>query len=353
MEIQKRSILQYKLTRGIASLALLLCSSPLLWAHSYDNVEFGEILTGFNSQYHEQPAGVLRQDLSGAATDYDHIIFIDDGGSPPDFSFVRVMSDLPDTAAIDIPLTLNHQDLEAATYHNGYFIITTSMSDAIGDDQRRLTRFKLNRYGSRLKYEKSVDIRDELMAALSDQFGEEWFDRIRDEPGRAGGLNIEGLSRPHTWQDFILLGLRSPLLGDNFGNPATDPALNLDEGQAIIAKVHHPFDDDPTFDFHTLDLQTETGSHGIRGMEWIPAMNAYVIIGGPVPAVDDYSLWQLKRNGALSRLELPGFEDLCRPESVMQVKEHWKKYLVVLSEESGAACNEAPYTFIMAEIIDD
>jgi hypothetical protein len=353
MEMQKLNTLRQMLTGSITTLSLLACSSPLAWAHSFHEVEFGEIITGFNSQYHEQPAGSLRQDLSGAAADYKRIIFVDDGGSPPEFSFVRVMSELPDTGAIDIPLTLNHEDLEGATYHNGYFIITTSMSAEIGEAQRRLTRFKLNWSGNQLKYEKSVDNRDGLMEALRQQFGDEWFNRIKDEPGRAGGLNIEGLSRPNTWQDFILLGLRSPLLGDNFGNPATDPGLNLDEGMAIIAKVHHPFDANPTFDFQTLDLLSETGSHGIRGMEWIPAMGSYVIIGGPVPAADNYSLWQLTWNGTLKPLELPGFENLCRPESVMQIKEGYKEYLVVLSEESGAACNNVPYTFIMAEILDN
>jgi hypothetical protein len=88
-------------------------------------------------------------------------------------------------------------------------------------------------------------------------------------------------------------------------------------------------------------------------MEWIPAMGSYVIIGGPVPAADNYSLWQLTWNGTLKPLELPGFENLCRPESVMQIKEGYKEYLVVLSEESGAACNNVPYTFIMAEILDN
>jgi hypothetical protein len=308
-------------------------------------IHFGQIITGKNSQYHEQPAGSFRQDLSGAATDNTNIIFVDDGGSPPDFSFVRVMQQLPDDNAVNLPLTQNHQDLEGATYYQDFFVATGSLSDVdVHPDARWLTRFKLDQTGSQLIDETSVDLRDQLLAALQAHFGQEWFDRIKDLAGRDGGLNIEGLSRAHTGQDVLLWGLRSPLWGDNF------PA-DLRDGAAIIAKVYQPFGAEPTFQFETLDLQTELGNHGIRAMEWIPKLHGYVIIGGPVQKANDYSLWRLRPNGALERIELPGFDQLCRPESVLQLTADGKDYLVVLSEESGAACDNVAFTFIQAEIL--
>ena len=100
-----------------------------------------------------------------------------------------------------------------------------------------------------------------------------------------------------------------------------------------------------------MSLPTEFGDHGIRGMEWIPKLHGHVLIGGSVPKADGYSLWRLRPNGNLERIELEGFEELCRPESVIQVKENGKHYLTVLSEESGSACDNAPFTFIMAEIL--
>ena len=310
--------------------------------------QFGEITTGKNSLYNTVQN---RQDLSGAATDGNHIIFADDGGKPSDFNFIRVMSDLPDAGGVNLPLTEFHQDMEGATFSNGFFVATTSLSVATDDDTRRLTRFKVDEGATQLVEESSVDLRDELLAAMQAEFGDEWFNRIKDEPGKSGGLNIEAISRSHTGQDVLLWGIRSPMFGDDFGNPATNPALSLAEGEAIIAAVHNPFSDNPTFSFETVALESEFGDHGIRGMEWIPAVHGYVIIGGPIPKGDGYSLWRLRQNGQLDQLELPGFDHLCRPESVIQTTEDGKDYLVVISEDSGAACDGVDFTYIKAEIV--
>jgi len=307
---------------------------------------FGQITTGSNSQYHIQN-DVPRQDLSGAATDGEHIIFVDDGGKPSDFNFVRVMEELPDTAGVDLPLTLNHEDMEGATFYRDYFVATTSLGKSSDADYRRLTRFKIDDNGT-LAQEQSVDLRDELMAALQANFGDDWYNRIKDEPAKSGGLNIEGISQVGTGQDVLAWGLRSPLAGDNFGNPATNPALSLSDGSAIIAFVSNPFDSNPSFSFETVDL----GGHGVRGMEWIPAMGGYVIIGGPTIKANGYSLWLWSHPHGLEQLDLSGFDHLCRPESVIQVTEDNKPYLVVLSEESGAACDNVDYTYIQAEILN-
>lgn len=349
----------FKQISSAGRIALVLTTFVVSGALANPAIEFGEIIIGFNLQYHEQPAGSFRQDLSGAATDGRHIIFVDDGGSPSDFNFVRVMTALPDEQAENLALFENHKDLEAATFHNGRFVISTSLSSAADPDQQRLTRFRLNESGDQLLFEKSVLLRDELMAALEEEFGEEWFDRIRDEDPRSGGLNIEGLTRPRSRNDVLWWGLRSPLFGDTFGNPDTDPDLSLSDGLAIVAKVRNPFDDDPRFDFQTLHLPTDLGDHGIRGIEWIPKLKGYVVIGGPIPAADDYSLWWLSTAGKLVRLDdelldaelEEAFRGLCRPESVIQLSEDGKDYLVILSEESGAACDAVSYNFIMVEIV--
>jgi hypothetical protein len=307
-------------------------------------VSFGEIIYGKNSLYHEQPPGSFRQDLSGAATDGSIIIFTDDGGSPSEYNFIRVMRELPDTKAVNLPLSANHIDLEGATFYKNSFVITTSLSQADNADARRLSCFTIKKHPApRLVKEKSVDLRDQLMAALNIHFGEEWFNRIKDQPGKSGGLNIEGLSSSHNGGDVLLWGLRSPLYGEVFPD-------DLKKGSAIIARVHKPFKKNPTITFITVKLATENGDHGIRGIEWIPGLYGYVIIGGPVPKDSGYSLWRLSPYGQLDRIDLPGFDQLCRPESVIQVREGCTDYLVVLSEESGAECENAEFTFIKAEI---
>jgi hypothetical protein len=58
-------------------------------------------------------------------------------------------------------------------------------------------------------------------------------------------------------------------------------------------------------------------------------------------------------NGDVVGLALPGVDQLCRPESVIQQNKDGKEYLVVLSEDSGIECEGTPFTYIRAEILDD
>ena len=51
------------------------------------------------------------------------------------------------------------------------------------------------------------------------------------------------------------------------------------------------------------------------------------------------------------KLDLPGMDQLCRPESVIQQTKDGKNYLVVISEDSGPECDGVPFTYIRAEIL--
>ena len=329
-----------RFTNPVSVGALLLATA---WAQgeasAHPAVCFGEITTGKNSLYHTQD--VARNDLSGAATDGENIIFVDDGGDKafPDFgfNFARVSTDIPDDDGFQIPFTDAHSDFEAATYSRGYFYAATSLSSASAA-QRRLTRFRLQ--DGAMVDEDSVDLVDSLKDALRRDFGDEWYDSWKDLAAKAGGLNVEGISRTHTGQDAIVLGLRSPLFGGDF------PA-DLHSGNAILAKVVHPFSTHPRYSFTTVDL----GGLGVRGFEWIPAMHSYVISAGPVEKATEYTLWQVFPNGRERKLDLPGMDQLCRPESVIQQTKDGKNYLVVISEDSGPECDGVPFTYIRAEIL--
>jgi hypothetical protein len=329
-----------------------------VWA---EHISFGTITTGFITKYHERPAGTFTQDLSGAATDGKVIIFADDGGS-----FIRVVrGGLPDTQAVNVPLVLEHKDIEGATFRNGVFTVITSHTKTGSENQsfRRLTRFELSEDTLKLQDEKSVDLRDPIMAALQKfgqaQFGnDDWFNRIKNADERAGGLTIEGLST--TGDDIgesLYVGIKGPLFGLCFAN-ATCPN-NLRTGEAIVAKVKNPFSGEPSFEFIKLNLLTARGNHGIRGMELIPAMKGFVIIGGPAETGggQDFSLWFWDGDAGLERLDLPDtepgnfgnlFRKLCRPEAVIPMEEKGEDLLVVFSEHSTPQCAKAPFTFIKA-----
>ena len=138
----------------------------------------------------------------------------------------------------------------------------------------------------------------------------------------------------------------------NFGNPALSPNLKLDKGDAIIATIQDPFGASPTITLQTIQLKTGTVEDGVRAIEWISALDAYVIVGGPVPAGNVYSLWTWDGLGDPQSLALDGFDQLCRPEAVIQLTEDDTDFLVVLSEESGGACAGVEFTYIKAEILD-
>jgi len=348
----------------LIGLALGLSFADVLAGH----ISFGTVTAGFIAKYHEQPAGTFTQDLSGAATDGKVIIFADDGGNLPNSplrppAFIRVVrGGLPDTQAVNVPLALEHKDLEGATFRNGVFAVITSHSKAGSENQsfRRLTRFKLSEDALKLQDEKSVDLRDPLMAALQRfgqaQFGnDDWFNRIKNADEEAGGLNIEGLSTTgDDISDSLYVGFLGPLLGPCFANPTCPD--NLTTGEAIVVKVKNPFSSEPSFEFATLNLLTARGNHGIKGMELIPAIKRFVIIGGPRRG-GDFSLWLWDGDAGLERLDLPDtepgnfgnlFRKLCRPEAVIPMEEKGEDLLVVFSEHSTPQCANAPFTFIKA-----
>ena len=259
---------------------------------------------------------------------------------------------------MNVPLALDHRDLEGATFRNGVFAVITSHSKTGLENQpfRRLTQFKLSKDTLKLEDEKSVDLRDPLMAALQKfgqaQFGsDDWFNRIKIADEEAGGLNIEGLST--TGDDIgesLYVGLLGPLFGPCFANP-TCPN-NLTTGEAIVVKVKKPFSSEPSFEFIKLNL----GNHGIKGMELIPAMKGFVIIGGPYRG-QAFSLWFWDGNAGLERLDLPDtepgnfgnlFRKLCRPEAVIPMEEKGEDMLMVFSEHSTPQCANVPFTFIKA-----
>jgi hypothetical protein len=337
-----------KLSHPVSVGALLLAASTQHVASAHPHhpqhppVAFGAITTGKTTLYHTQN-GVPRNDLSGAATDGRNIVFADDGGDAGvgyGFNFVRVTSGLPDTNGYNIPLTSVHTDAEDITFARGWFYLTTSFSSA-DPTNRILTRFKLDAQHQRIKNEQSVDLHASLNEALRVDFGDEWYDSWKNLPAKSGGLNIEGIARSDKKnEDALVFGLRSPLFGGDF-------PTNLHSGDAILAKVKRPFSNHPTYDFLAVDL----GGLGIRGVEWIPALDSYVIAAGPVEKATEYALYQVfPDDGTVRPLALPGMESMCRPESVMQETKNGKDYLVVFSEDSGPECAGVPFTYIRAEI---
>ena len=170
-------------------------------------------------------------------------------------------------------------DLEGLALDHAGFVygITSHSRDDDGNEKKsreKLVRFRVD--GKRVVDSKVVvglkqalTMRHSVLAAAA---------QVRDVK-TSGGLNIEALEISPD-QKRMLIGFRSPLR----------------DGRALIASVENPaaiFESDEAPAVAPLLDELDLGGHGIRGMSYVPAMGAYLVIGGPAsrePA--DFDLWR-------------------------------------------------------------
>ena len=133
------------------------------------------------------------------------------------------------------------------------------------------------------------------------------------------GFNIEALS---AWQGkHLLLGLRGPL---RQGQAILIPLLNPAE---VIAKKKPVFGE-----MITLDLD----GYGVRGMEYIPALKTYAILGGSVGDSHDCQLylWSGRREDTKpKRVKNFVLRDKFNPESVFYFEDSGS--IFILSDDGN------------------
>jgi hypothetical protein len=301
--------------------------------------------------------GKKRQDVSGSAWDGGRLLLAYDGGHNSVNVGVKLYPQSTDNISLDniwndgllLTRSVMQRDIEGATFLNERYFTTSSMSlvDEESPGYRLLVEFTLDEEKRQIVWERSVDLRNSLVRALKDVCKDPyWFGRITNVFGKRGGINVEGLSFDPLNPDGLIIGLRSPLCSKSFGLPELGEGLSLRNGRAIMFRIDQPFDAEPNYEPVRLDLN----GHGIRGMEYIPDLKGFIVIGGPVEKANDYSLWFYSDKGELSSLSIPGFEKLCRPESVAEFSIKGDKAIVILSEEAGEACDDTPFTYIAATI---
>lgn len=341
-----------KIIVQLLSLVILLGST---FTFANESTEyFSAYYYGKTQQYYQQD-GEKRQDVSGSAWNGEQILLAYDGGNNSIDVGVRLFSASEEQADIAnsfkngklLTRSVMQRDIEGATYLNGSYFTTSSMSlvDEESPGYRLLVEFTLDEENNKIIWERSVDFRSKLLSALKTTcYNKGWVSRVLNVFGKRGGLNVEALSFDPNNDEGLVLGLRSPLCSVQFGLPAFGDGLSLRNGKAMMVKVNMPFSAKPSFEFIKLDLH----GHGIRGMEYIQALKGYVIIGGPVEKADDYSLWFYGDDKRLQPLKVKGFEHLCRPETVTETKINGVNAIQIFSEEAGEACKDSEYTYIAA-----
>lgn len=217
-------------------------------------------------------------------------------------------------------------DLEGLTADRAGFVyaITSHSRDADGDEKK--AREKLVRF--RVDGDRVVDstVVDGLKQALTSRHAVLAAAAQVQDVKASGGLNIEALEVSAD-QQRLLIGFRSPLR----------------DGRALIASVENP---SAVFEhgaapqiapaLETLDL----GGHGIRGLSYVPALGAYLVIAGPTsrePAAFELWRWSGEPGARAQRITvagLPGFE---KAEGLCPAVIGGEQRIVVVSDDGSRA----------------
>ncbi len=213
-------------------------------------------------------------------------------------------------------------DLEGLTLDlQGFVYGITSHSRAENGDQKksreRLVRFRVE--GKRVVDSKVVvglkralTSRHAVLAAAA---------QVLNVKG-SGGLNIEALEMSPD-QKRLLIGFRSPLR----------------DGRAIIASVENPteiFESDEAPRISTVLDELDLGGHGIRGLSFVPALGAYLVIGGPAsrkPASFGLWLWSGVPGAPAQKMTVPGLDGFEKAEGVSPALVGGMEQIVIVSDD--------------------
>jgi hypothetical protein len=132
-------------------------------------------------------------------------------------------------------------------------------------------------------------------------------------------------------QQRLLIGFRSPLR----------------DGRALIASVENlsaVFESDEVPIIAPLLEELDLGGHGIRGLSYIPALGAYLVIGGPAsrePADFDLWCWSGQPGAPAQRMAVPGLRGLEKAEGVSPAVVGGMERIVIVSDDGNRDAGRA------------
>ncbi len=160
---------------------------------------------------------------------------------------------------------------------------------------------------------------------------------IRDVKA-GGGLNIEALEISPDRQR-LLIGFRSPLL----------------DNRAIIACVENPsamFEAGEPPKVSATPTTLDLGGNGIRGMSYFPALDGYLVLGGPVAREQvHFQLWFWSGHPGepARRVTVPGLQGFEHAEGIGPAVIDGRQRIVIVSDD-GSRKEGRCARFLMLEL---
>ena len=230
----------------------------------------------------------------------------------------------------------NMDDLEGLTVDRAGHVYAMTSHSRTEDGSQKKSRERLVRF--RVEGDRVVEplVVDGVKAALvSGHPVLAAAARIRDVKD-SGGLNIEGLDLSPDQQQ-LLIGFRSP----------------LHEGRALMARIDHPgalFDSDEAPRLAPWLDELDLGGHGIRGLSYVPALQAYLVIAGPVsrePANFELWCWSGQRGAPARRVTVPGLPSLEKAEGLCPAVVAGAQRILVVSDDGSRAARRAAHYVLL------
>jgi hypothetical protein len=215
------------------------------------------------------------------------------------------------------------------------YAITSHSRASDGDDKKsrnKLVRFRID--GNRVTKPSVVKGLKPALSAIHPVLAA--AAEIRDVK-TSGGLSIEGLEISPD-QQRLLIGFRSPLL----------------DRKAIVAYVENPaamFDANEPPRVSTTLTTLDLGGNGIRGLSYIPALNGYLVIAGPVSReLAQFQLWFWSGQAAAParRVTVPGLEGFEHAEGVSPALIEGRQRIIIVSDD-GSRKEGRPARFLLLD----
>ena len=215
-------------------------------------------------------------------------------------------------------------DLEGLAIDSSGFVyaITSHSRNSKGEEKKsreKLVRFRID--GNRLV---AAHVANDLKRALAARHPVLARAAVITDVKGDGGFNIEAIEFSAD-QQHLMIGFRSP----------------LDSGQALVAVIGNPaamFEPGTAPDVASELIRLDLGGHGLRGMSWVPALQGYLLISGPVAKEKTHFrlwFWSGEANTKPRQAEaegLPGFE---HAEGVTPAVIDGKPRIVIVSDDGS------------------